>query len=984
MARLDSGSFRGNAEGLTFEFRVGRKEDGSLHVVSGDALRDGAFMASFFCKEPLEDSASGIVTGTILFRGHPELVTGHLRLEADERGLGSFSLGVDLEGNYRDIFAGRLERSGDFMRRLTIEIDGLQGTQPPATEGYHGRSGAVTIARAFEGAGFDTIIRVDAFQGRAPSPQRARGYSLAEIHSAMESVKGGPTTDGLHVHVYVCSYMAGRDGRNVLGVMYDFAESDLNRKPREGVAIFYDHPMLSDPRTPEDERRKEYVYTAVHEIGHALNLLHSFDKARPSALSWMNYPHLYPRGYEATDEHDGTSDFWRRFPERFDDEEILHLHHATPREIAAGGFAFGTYEEGASLLFGGPASPRLTRPGGNPLRAIGGVELSVEPIKREYAVGEPVFMRIGVANASDRPVRLPDALDPTDGYLRLTFRSPSGRIIPYRPPVRFCRQSQLLFLPPGARHRGFDGAPVFLSATGPLFTEPGEYQVSAELTGINGSRVAYSRPSSLRITVPDRQTEQFAERLWSEPAALRALYLRHPLVAPDAWSRIADGPLPKGNGNTTAAYFDYVAGLGWASTFAPTHKHREYEARPDKAALRFAQVDPDGLPSSVEQRIKAFSSSGNNPVPRPSPRRGGRAHGNRSPLPARLNTQSINVARTIAARPAERQRVEISPSGLFGAIGLDRSGPSQLETLSPFVRILPQLRGSTRFADIVTWNIEHLHNPQNWQRMPQLAKLIRDFRCDFWGLQEVDEESLKELVTVVNSAGRTRYAYVAEAGRGQQCGAIYRPDTTRVARINPSPKVAKAFEAKLKVALANGKTAERAVFYRKPLLLDVRVAQSGLNVFDFRCAVVHLKSTDSELKDTGSSLRSAAATALTQWIADDRDSGIETDYLILGDLNAETAEQGLAAFSDKNDLRLLSVGMEDTYGPEALTRVASGRLLDHIVITSDSVPYMPVDDLKEQIIIRADTKLADWTTEYSDHVPVAVRFVLGEDQDARG
>jgi hypothetical protein len=42
---------------------------------------------------------------------------------------------------------------------------------------------------------------------------------------------------------------------------------------------------------------------------------------------------------------------------------------------------------------------------------------------------------------------------------------------------------------------------------------------------------------------------------------------------------------------------------------------------------------------------------------------------------------------------------------------------------------------------------------------------------------------------------------------------------------------------------------------------------------------------------------------------------------------------------------------------------------------------MPQEDEDEQIIIRSDQKISDWTTAFSDHVPVAVRFVIGEDVD---
>jgi endonuclease/exonuclease/phosphatase family metal-dependent hydrolase len=151
-------------------------------------------------------------------------------------------------------------------------------------------------------------------------------------------------------------------------------------------------------------------------------------------------------------------------------------------------------------------------------------------------------------------------------------------------------------------------------------------------------------------------------------------------------------------------------------------------------------------------------------------------------------------------------------------------------------------------------------------------------------------------------------------------------------------------------------------------------------VFDFRTAIVHLKSTDTSVADKGNKWRVTAAKALAAWITADQSMAGERDYLVMGDMNAETAQQGLGPLS--KDHRLLTVGMQTRYGKEeALTRVASKRLLDHIVITSDAVAHMPAEDIEEQLIIRTDTQIANWTSDFSDHVPVAVRFVLGKDAD---
>jgi endonuclease/exonuclease/phosphatase family metal-dependent hydrolase len=378
---------------------------------------------------------------------------------------------------------------------------------------------------------------------------------------------------------------------------------------------------------------------------------------------------------------------------------------------------------------------------------------------------------------------------------------------------------------------------------------------------------------------------------------------------------------------------------------------REAGINTSRAIEHFKRVRPEGLPSSITRRVESAMSP--------------------DAFAPRTNT--------LRSRPIERARFEVPPSGLFGGLGLEEMGPDQAQS-DPLKRVVPGIRGQRQFADIVSWNIEHLHSQSNWRKIPRIAELIRSFRCDFWGLQEVDTASLGELLTAINSGGSVRYAVLASEGQGQQSGALYRTDTTRVRALTIDAETRKLFSGERKVGSTGDTVVSRDVFHRMPLLLDVSVNQNSQR-FDFRCAVVHLKSTDSKLDDKGNSLRSAAAEALAKWIERDRERSGEHDYLILGDMNAEEEEQGLRPFL-ADDLSLLSVGMQEAYGKEqALTRVASGRLLDHIVITADSKALMPEVDIGEQLIIRSDQRISDWTKEFSDHVPVAVRFVIRKDRD---
>src|SRR5690606_27938231 len=74
---------------------------------------------------------------------------------------------------------------------------------------------------------------------------------------------------------------------SLLGIMFDYTG---NAPHRQGCAVFQD--SLRNYFSGSDYNRN-LLYTYVHELGHAFNLLHSWDKSRPDSLSWMNYPWSY-------------------------------------------------------------------------------------------------------------------------------------------------------------------------------------------------------------------------------------------------------------------------------------------------------------------------------------------------------------------------------------------------------------------------------------------------------------------------------------------------------------------------------------------------------------------------------------------------------------------------------------------------------------------------------------------------------------------
>ena len=90
--------------------------------------------------------------------------------------------------------------------------------------------------------------------------------------------------------------------------------------------------LVNGPPQNQDEAwaARHFLYTWVHEAGHAFNFLHSWDKGRPDSLSWMNYDSKY-------DQRNPTLGFWKKFAFRFDDDELIHLRHGNRASVIMGG-----------------------------------------------------------------------------------------------------------------------------------------------------------------------------------------------------------------------------------------------------------------------------------------------------------------------------------------------------------------------------------------------------------------------------------------------------------------------------------------------------------------------------------------------------------------------------------------------------------------------------------------------------------------------
>ena len=320
-------------------------------------------------------------------------------------------------------------------------------------------------------------------------------WSDQEMHDAMQA-HWSRWADAPQWAVWVLFARLHDQGTSLGGIMFD----DIGVAQRQGTSIFSDSFISQPPAGEADpgpwvERMK--FWTAMHEIGHAFNLAHSWQKTlgtswvpladEPAALSYMNYPYFYPGGLDA---------FFAAFDYGFSPDELLFLRHAPERFV----------KMGAEPWF---SNHGFERDAFDQLRAAatGPLELELR-VHREprFEFLEPVVAELRLRNVSATPVVV-DAHALEDDALAVVVAKDGGPVRRWLPFARYCRAPQPSVLQPGEAIY----SSIFLSAGtgGWLVSDPGSYQVYAAVDVGDGS-AAMSAP--LRLVV-ERPASAQAERL---------------------------------------------------------------------------------------------------------------------------------------------------------------------------------------------------------------------------------------------------------------------------------------------------------------------------------------------------------------------------------------------------------------------------------------------------------------------------------------
>lgn len=387
------------------------------------------------------------------------------------------------------------------FRTVQLETDSVAGTVPfvsydTATLAGPDPDRVLTVPKAYQEAGID--IQVAGTPNVIPGGTAGATWSDSELHAAMVS----------HFSLYadrpqwkVWMFVAtGYDDSSVRGIMFDASGA----RQRQGAAVFWDAIGGADAAS-----QRAALRTYVHELGHAFNLLHSWQKhlAVPpqplglnggrGELSWMNYVQGYdPGGGQPS----GTAAYWAAFPFQFVDAELVHLRHGFRNDVIPGGSNFGA---GAAEV-----DPQLFA---ERVADQSGLALELRS-KGVFGYGEPVVVELKLAATDTRGTAAHTRLHPKDDMVSIAVRQPSGRCVRFRPLMRHCVDDDHRVVLSPETGAIYDSAYIGFGADGFLFEQPGAYELRAEYVAGDGSRIV-SDVARLRVRHPVTAGDQHAGEL---------------------------------------------------------------------------------------------------------------------------------------------------------------------------------------------------------------------------------------------------------------------------------------------------------------------------------------------------------------------------------------------------------------------------------------------------------------------------------------
>jgi hypothetical protein len=466
-------------------------------VISADVSRGEDYLASVRTAPGIRVTALETGWAAVWRDSLGTSTTGTLSLAAVPDHADSLAVTLRADGPLNGLPAGVdlpvvVDRAGDELRELGLEIETEEGVAQPGPVTF--QHAPIGIRESFRRAGFAV------HDAGVPStiPRRPEGWDYSTIFTALHdgmtaAARAGLTGPSWDLHLLLLS-TCSRAG--LMGIMFD----PVGLLPRQGCAAFLDAiRQHADDGLPE----RHVVRTAVHELGHGLNLAHRFESqvGHVDSTSFMNYDWRYLGG-------DHVAEYWDRFAYAFDPDELEFLHHAPRPAIRPGDAIFHSVDYWSTGTGGfTPFTP--TAPGSELL-----LSLVAPPSGPVFALGQPVFLEAVLENLGDTAVSFAaNPLDPKTGYLEIRYQAFTGRATAELADARTFVPMMVGCLLPnpdltvtlGPHDALRNNVNLAFGAGGVTFTEPGTYDIVPILNLPSPDGPIMVRGDALRIRIAQPQ-----------------------------------------------------------------------------------------------------------------------------------------------------------------------------------------------------------------------------------------------------------------------------------------------------------------------------------------------------------------------------------------------------------------------------------------------------------------------------------------------
>jgi len=521
-------------------------------------------------------------------------------------------------------------RKSPGFHSVEFEFDVVDGTTAPTQIDTHAHPNrpaglpreTLSIETAFRRAGLDVSTTPSGAQVPLSLAGADNVWSDTEMHDAMQ-IYWSRFANKAQWSLWVLFAAQHQQGPNLGGVMFD----SIGPNHRQGTAIFNDSFIATPPAgdaAPEAWVQRMRFWTACHEMGHAFNLAHSWQKAlgtqwipignEPEARSFMNYPFRVANGQTA---------FFRDFAYRFSDQELLFMRHAPERFVQMGNanwFDHHGFEQAETSL-----EPAFR------------VELRVNRPSPVFEFLEPCVVEIKLTNATDEPKLVNEQVLQESERMVIVIKRDGQEARQWMPFAHYCYKGRQTVLEPGASR--YEALFIGAGENGWDLAEPGYYTVQAVLRVSDVDYVS----NALRIKVkPPRsyEEEDLAQDFFSEDVGriltfngsrskvlsgandvLREVADRLPGRAVARHARVALARPLRREGKVLAlpekmqSELDSAADVGGRIVLAraqPIEAQNELSealvAEPDKAAETFGHID---YKNYVDDLSKSFMAEGN-------------------------------------------------------------------------------------------------------------------------------------------------------------------------------------------------------------------------------------------------------------------------------------------------------------------------------------------------------------------------------------